>query len=125
MRCTSVKYNYIRTRDNIYEIESTYKHLGKTYYGVKGHISTYSEEEIVNKADTIKELCDCYIITDKDDKYPFITKEVDNLHYANNKDRHNFEIYGAIWTKGKHGEPILKAVTKPMNEKGELELLWI
>lgn len=82
--------------------------------------------------DTIEELCDEFIyIKHIDDKcFKYFYNSIDTaknelynsdgtLHY---KPRKDLEIYGAIWTTGEHGEPILKSVAK-MNEKGELELL--
>ena len=47
---------YIRTEDGVYELESTYEHLGKTYYGIKRRISTFTEEEIIATSDTLEEL---------------------------------------------------------------------
>ena len=62
---------------------------------------------IVAQADTIEELCDCFVDYCEEDDSHFVSTEIQGIH----------EIYGAIWTdKG------LIYVAK-MNDKGELELL--
>jgi hypothetical protein len=115
---------YIRTKDEICEVDETtiltsmppcYKVIKPTdkYYAI-------NEQQVIKSADTIKELCDAFVI---DKKEPFIGKLEDlptlkylvKLHNKNQKNKWN--LYGAIWTnKG------LIYVAK-MNEKGELELL--
>ena len=74
---------------------------------------------VLAQADTVEELCDCKIVILKNGEHLQLTmpaKDIAEMAYYK-------EIYGAIWVEGEHGEPILKAVTKPMNEKGELELI--
>ena len=66
-------------------------------------------------ANTIKELCDEFVM-DKEivtNDYNFEDLQAIGCIY---------NVYGAIWTTGEHGEPILKSVAK-INDKGELELL--
>lgn len=114
---------YIRTQGGIYEvIEETFKPMENNMVFIPGEGLT----KILNQADTIKELCDEFVV------------EADELginkHYSHSIDetlkdakqsakiyKENYNkkqiIYGAIWTnKG------LIYVAK-MNEKGELELL--
>ena len=92
---------YIRTKDGRIKAYEEYCDLSYIYQMLDG----------IAVADTIKELCDEFVVI------------VDGRHYirvpAGNP---NFPTYGAIWTTGEHGEPILKSVAK-MNDEGELELL--
>lgn len=72
-------------------------------------------DDIVKQADTIEELCDRFVVIDKE------TKEVRNivsfLAYAKLWSYCKYNIYGAIWTsKG------LIYVAK-MNDKGDLLLI--
>ena len=72
----------------------------------------------IAQADTVEELCDEFVIVGKKKhKVKGITKVIYSINQLKNN-----EIYGAIWTKGAHDEPVLKSVAK-LNEKGELELL--
>ena len=76
---------------------------------IVSQFKTVRTSEIVKKADTIKELCDEFVVEDGDDFAIF-----HNLKLARQT---KGIIYGAIWTdKG------LKYVAK-MNSNGELELL--
>ena len=72
----------------------------------------FRKEYIVKSADTIEELCDCFIGKVSDEEYIHLIGLWERKHYPSIK-----EVYGAIWTdKG------LIYVAK-MNDKGELELL--
>ena len=93
---------YIRTKNKIYEVESSF--LGKYI------------------ADTIEELCDEFVVFDKEQPngkllyykgFENLKKEVIDFE----KDKEKVVVYGGIWTnKG------LIYVAK-MNDKGELELI--
>lgn len=76
-------------------------------------------KDIIKQADTIEELVDCYVIIDRDNRFPTTAskEDIEFLDYKNNKDKANFDVYGAIWVGAD-----LKSVAK-MNDKGELELL--
>ena len=98
---------YIRTKDGIYENKPLEKYLGKRRG--KGFEIVFKEQDIINQADTIKELCDDFVMI-SDGKHKL---DIGCHSYSDEK----IQIYGAIWTdKG------LIYVAK-MNEKGELELL--
>ena len=97
---------YIRTKDGIYENKPLKKHLGKRKG--KGFEIVFKEQDIINQADTIEELCDEFVGV-----YHNICEVVSTKDNWNKYDT----FYGAIWTsKG------LIYVAK-MNDKGELELL--
>ena len=102
---------YIRTKDGrIYLINE--KKTNDSYCVIDNNEERYiPRDDWFDSAYTIEELCDEFVVI------------VDGKHYirvpAGNP---NFPTYGAIWTTGEHGEPILKSVAK-MNGKGELELL--
>lgn len=89
-------------------------HSGKSYGtsmpGVVSLNHLCNVNDIVEEADTIEELCDCFVdYCEEDDSY-FVSNDKPVR-------RNKYEIYGAIWTdKG------LIYVAK-MNEKGSLCLL--
>ena len=114
---------YIRTKDGIFEIKATPQsnamYSGSQAYRIYDHIQMVDrdvlEKDIIKQADTIEELCDCFIYSDE------VFKNViyNNFHALKIllKLRKNYVVYAAIWTdKG------LIYVAK-MNSKGELELL--
>ena len=112
---------YIRTKDGIFEVTDSYKvGAGFIKYEVKNALCI-ADFEIIKQADTIEELCDAFIVK--------FRNLIINIYYdfeyeipKEYKNDSNNIIYGAIWIKGEHGEPILKSVAK-MNDKGELKLL--
>ena len=92
---------YVRTKRRVWEYQAF---LDSDYYTIFG------EEEIIQQADTIEELCDEFVAI-YDNKPHFHILEFAKQYADDN------QVYGAIWTdKG------LIYVAK-MNEKGELELL--
>ena len=103
---------YIRTKNMIFQVESETCNKQGYYIGDYGVILKY---QVIKQADTIEELCDRFVVIDKE------TKEVMNivsfLAYAKLWSYCKYNIYGAIWT-----EWGLKYVAK-MNDKGELELI--
>ena len=109
---------YIRTKDGIFEKanQTIYKNEELEY------IDDYELKLIIKQADTIEELCDCYIVI-KNNRHSYYTKKqfnrtrTDHFLLARDVKLGKKIVYGAIWTnKG------LIYVAK-MNEKGELELL--
>ena len=116
-------YKYLRTNEGkIYvrnDLHQSKELIGNVLVDKNGWC--IYPNDIIKQADTIEELCDEFVVEHKD-KIHVINK----THkialigiWLKNKDM----VYGAIWIKGSNGEPILKTVTKPMNDKGELELL--
>ena len=108
---------YIRTRYGISELCDEQHIEGfvavKCPLKIKGY-RVVSKENIINQADTIKELCDEFVISGN---RPIIISQTTVM--SGRMLNKTPVIYGAIWTnKG------LIYVAK-MNEKGELELLWI
>jgi len=118
---------YIRTYDDII-----------SFYGVgEDRITDYPEEKFlyisgknstlywrkiqyVKQADTIKELCDEFVVADRDThRGRYTVRDDSDLKEIYEKIG---DIFGAIWITGEQGEPILKSVAM-MNEEGELELL--
>lgn len=107
---------YIRTKDGIYEVEEWFKPLENDMV----YIPNEGLNKILKQADTIEELCDAFVVVQKDfhDLLNADTHCLQTLkrYYEINKIE-VLGIYGAIWTKWG-----LKYVAK-MNEKGELELI--
>lgn len=114
---------YIRTKDgHIAKVTRYYEEDGIYTIEIKGkpYFSVF-EENVLKQADTIEELCDCYVVWLKNREIPIIEKPRKGYRFYPSY----FELgdcsfdkgYGAIWT-----EWGLKYVAK-MNDKGELELL--
>ena len=121
---------YIRTKETDCCIIDTIK-----YKEITGKDCFIPKNEIVDKADTIEELCDEFVDTSElktTNTGGWLYDEFDSdnkclVYYAEDERRtiplNEFDdlskIYGAIWTdKG------LIYIAK-LNDKGELELLWV
>ena len=105
---------YIRTKDGIYKVEGETCHK-KAYFIDRYEEDVVLKKRVIKQADTIEELCDRFVVMDKE------TKEVMNivsfLEYAKLWSYCKYNIYGAIWTdKG------LIYVAK-MNDEGDFELI--
>lgn len=76
-------------------------------------------EEPIKEADTIEELCDEFVIIRKEENLHTTLRNysLEDLHILKDRQEHNCEVYGAIWTsKG------LIYVAK-MDSEGNLELI--
>lgn len=103
---------YIRTKDRIY---ISYIDNNTTLEEVN---NAYKEDKAIAIADTIEELCDCFIVVGRK-HYIWDKQHCIGLTYQQVKESYSSScvIYGAIWTdKG------LIFVAK-MNQEGVLELL--
>lgn len=122
---------YIRTQKELYKVmqkqicnTDKFVEVQRKKIGLfTGTTELISKDDIIKQADTIEELCDCYVIVRKDDitiggelktlKEMLLQRDCD-IEYEVEDD---YFYYGAIWTdKG------LIYVAK-LNDKGELELL--
>ena len=103
---------YIRTKDGIYENKPLEKHLGKRKG--KGFEIVFKEQDIINQANTIEELCDMFLVHE----LGFFDETLESLlEQCRYLDKSKIQIFGSIWAdKG------LMYVAK-MNDEGELELL--
>ena len=103
---------YIRTKNMIFQVESETCDKQGYYIGDYGVIL---KEHVIKQADTIEELCDRFVVMDKE------TKEVMNivsfLEYAKLWSYCKYNIYGAIWC-----EWGLKYVAK-LDDEGDLALI--
>ena len=105
---------YIRTKNRIYKVESeTFDKKG--YYIDEYEYDMILKRQVIKQADTIEELCDRFVVIDKETKE--VISIVSFLEYAKLWSYCKYNIYGAIWTK--FG---LKYVAK-MNDEGDLELI--
>lgn len=118
---------YIRTKDGkIHEIVLKQSNL----YFVKANLSDgsdifgdfcYHQEDIFKESDTIKELCDEFLVCHNGKIICQFAKNVwdyESIKYLGTSN----DFYGAIWVFDDNGAPTLKPVAK-MNEKGDLELI--
>ena len=110
---------YIRTKYGIFKRYKNSTIIDNIfYYPDDGMLPEYRREPILKQADTIKELCDEFVIIGYKIKDPFIfSKEGISIDDFWKHSPSDTIVYGAIWT-----EWGLKYVAK-MNDKGELELL--
>ena len=124
---------YIRTKDGIIAFGKEYAYPTRIVKGNQHYIFTeltestfekmkdFNKWNIIAQADTIKELCDEFVVA-YEDNARIVYSELD---WAKTKANASLEvghksiIYGAVWC-----EFGLKYVAK-MNDKGELELIWI
>lgn len=114
---------YIRTKDGIHEVIEIYTYTKKKLGVIIESLGCKTENEnelktifygdVLKQADTIEELCDEFVRVSKSVHDFLVSDDIPTKKFDDT------EIYGAIWTdKG------LIYVAK-MNDKGELELLWI
>lgn len=103
---------YIRTKDAIYQDLGTDNLGWRTILCGKHSQTLDPKENVINEADTIKDLCDCFIVDGLCDPF-FATWE----YVLHDDDRRNYDVYGAIFTN--EG---IKYVAK-LNDEGKLELL--
>lgn len=103
---------YIRTKNMIYQVEcETYDKQG--YY--IGDCDVILKKQVTKEADTIEELCDRFVVMDKETKE--VISIVSFLEYAKLWATCKYNIYGSIWC-----EWGLKYVAK-LDDKGDLELI--
>lgn len=120
---------FVRTKNGIYDFEEQKGNIEnrgkKSFLAISNDyrgFTCYDYEEIIQEADTIPELCDEFVVIEKDNnQHKVFNKKGSDVFFV--KDEHidyfikYYDFYGAIWTdKG------LIYVAK-MNENGELELI--
>ena len=81
------------------------------------------DSPFIKQADTIEKLCDRYLVYVSSTDDLFVYKRLSLAKQVIEDLPLGTYIYGAIIVFGSNHEPIIKAITKPLNEKGELELL--
>lgn len=113
---------YIRTKDEIYEIEQTLSS------GIIFNADClYTDNEliydiqtgfgIIAKANTIEELCDTWLIVPKERKFkPYLEPTLSVFDDFEDVLKCN-DVYCAIWVFDSNGAPILKPVAKINNER--------
>ena len=121
---------YIRTKDGriLYMIEKCEYKENKITYIVGWDLEDnfeINQEDVINQADTIEELCDEFVAFKTKEDYGILSAtdyieghKWEMEDYAKN----GYQIYACIWVIDSNGAPTLKPVAK-MNDKGELELL--
>ena len=118
---------YIRTKDGIYQFKNNENICKKDnelfeiqrFFQPVDHINYKLLGKIQAEADTIEELCDCFVVVGKK-HYIWDKQHCLGLTFEQVKQSYSaydFEIYGAVWR-----EWGLKYVAK-MNENGDLELI--
>ena len=109
---------YIRTKDGVYEVDEIKPYFldekQKLFINNELKIAV-NENQVIKQADTIEELCNRFVVIDKETKE--VISIVSFLAYAKLWSSCKYNIFGAIWC-----EWGLKYVAK-MNDKGDLELI--
>ena len=126
---------YVRTKDKIYEVIEENERYYKCCYNdesitlvSKVDNDAYGFSKALKESYSLDKLCDHLVIVEKGSSMlPALQHRfLGDLFLADSWNRrfqeNKIEVYGAIWTKGEDGEPILKSVAK-MNSEGGLELL--
>ena len=110
---------YIRTKDGVYEA-TDWNEDGSCWCLNDGG-TYFRKENIIAKADTIKELCDCLMFVDNDKQKDFLITDVneDNMNCYDNKKE---TCYGCIKIELSNGAIRIEPIAK-LNENGELELI--
>ena len=113
---------YIRTKDYnlILQVSDKITDEYGTYY-LCDNDTKWFENRLIKAADTIKELCDEFVVVATDREKPFIyalEEPIDSPLFDSEEET----VYGAIWVFDSNGTPTLKPVAK-MNAKGEFELI--
>ena len=90
---------YIRTKEGVYKVShyndwATHKRKGATL--IDGDKTSYiKNENIIAQSENLEELCDCFVLMERDAK-PIIFKTLQGA--INNKIYDDEIIYGCIWT---------------------------
>lgn len=106
---------YIRTKNRIYEVESTLRDNGFVKGYNVGEMAFIRKDQVINQSENLEELCDEYVIPRYQDT--FIVDRFSKQICLNHIKCGYGDVYGAIWTdKG------LIYVAK-MNESGDLEFI--
>ena len=108
---------YIRTKDRVFKAKEEFC---KGYYDKFGHPVFF--KDVINQFDTIEELCDVVVYVKEG-----YTNSVEHIKDFQNRNKKLFDkdliVYGAIWTIGETGEPILKSVARLSNDRTDWKLL--
>ena len=110
---------YIRTKYGVFGVTKDTKGRKFIVIGENKTLLDYetfihNESDIINQSENLEELCDMFVLMEKDAK-PIIFKTLQGA--INNRIYNDETIYGAMWTdKG------LIYIVK-MNEDGKLELI--
>ena len=112
---------YIRTKDN----SITHKETIEQVKDVDAYRHLFPYVEIVKVADTIKELCDGWVIECPEWEKPTFKRQLQFMNwqdYVKTANKHKVIHYAAIFVRLPNGAIRIEPVAK-MNDKGELELL--
>ena len=105
---------YIRTKNRIYQVESTLRDNGFVKGYNVGYMAFITKDQVINQSENLEELCDEFVGVDKTCENGHQLLRAIPYKCAN---FWNGGVYGCIWTsKG------LIYVAK-MNSNGELELI--
>ena len=111
---------YIRTKNKIYQVESTLRDNGFVKGYNVGYMAFITKDQVINQSENLEELCDEFVLYDNNFRtYGVFDKKVITFKWLQNHLElyKGMTIYGCIWTsKG------LIYVAK-MNENGELVLI--
>lgn len=115
---------YIRTKTEIKKIETTLNN--KELFDYLAQFDNY-KDDLIKAVDTIEEAFDEFVVAAPYRfKFPKTASEV-NRDFDEMKDFYTDKddiIYGAIWTTGEHGEPILKSIAKMKGILPNGEIDW-
>lgn len=110
---------YIRTKNRIYQVESTLRDNAFIKGYNVGEMAFIRKDQVINQSENLEKLCDEFVVEFIKDGYKYVWNERYNSTMEELKSNANkvCNIYGAIWTYWG-----LKYVAK-MDSEGELVLI--
>ena len=119
---------YIRTKNRIYQVDSTLKDNGFVKGYNVGYMAFITKNQVINQSENLEELCDEFVCEWFDKKvnryrHVYCSFKIDQSKELYRRDIPlppdvDFEIYAGIWLKGKG----LTYVAK-MDSEGKLVLI--
>lgn len=91
---------YIRTKDRIYQVESTLRDNGFVKGYNIGYMAFITKDQVINQSENLEELCDEFVMVDNSDNKPYRPFIIygKSLEELNERQSCNESLYGAIWT---------------------------
>lgn len=110
---------YIRTKNQIYEIESVLRDNGVVKGYNVGEMAFIRKEQVIKQSESLFELIDEFVVIRDSTKVNQLvrTDDINYLKEIMKEDKRIVEVKGAVWT-----EKGLIFVAR-MNDNGELELI--
>ena len=101
---------------NIQEFEDEYL---IRYSNIDNDMCNFFKKDQVQISNNLSDFIDCYVSVYKDRAPQTVAKHL----LSEELDIKGNDVYGAVWTKGKKQEPILKTVTEKITDEKNINFL--